>query len=78
MGGSLQSSETPPWLGGGLLVPADRFYGLVERTMHLIEEGHGAHAMDILTPENRSLELFRVVSCHGTPAVYLMGKKILG
>ena len=63
---------------GGLLVPADRFYGLVERTMRMIEEGHGAHAMDILTPENRNLELFRVTSRSGSPEVYLMGKKILG
>lgn len=63
---------------GGLLVPADRFYGLEERTLKLIEEGQGAHALDILNPDNRGLELFRVVSHSGKPEVWLMGRKILG
>ena len=31
----------------GLLVPADRFYGLAERTLKMIEEGQGGHALDI-------------------------------
>jgi len=63
---------------GGLLVPADRFYGLVERTQRLIAEGQGGSALDILNPDHRGLELFRVVSHGGEPSVYLMGKKILG
>ena len=63
---------------GGLLVPADRFYGLAERTMKMIEQGQGGHALDILSPDHRGLELFRVVSHGGSPEVYLMGKKILG
>jgi transposase InsO family protein len=63
---------------GGLLVPADRFYGLVERTIKMIEEGQGGHALDILSPDHRGLELFRVVSHGGNAEVYLMGKKILG
>lgn len=63
---------------GGLLVPADRFYGLAERTLKLIEQGQGGHALDILSPDHRGLELFRVVSHGGSPEVYLMGKKILG
>jgi len=29
---------------GGLLVPADRFYGLVEQTLRRIEQGQGAHS----------------------------------
>lgn len=63
---------------GGLLVPADRFYGMVERTTKLIELGQGADALDILNPDSRGLELFRVVSYGGNPQVYLMGKKIMG
>ena len=63
---------------GGILVPADRFYGISERTLKMIELGQGAHALDILNPENRGLELFRVTSHNGEPAVYLMGKKIFG
>ncbi len=63
---------------GGLLVPADRFYGLADRTLKLIEKGQGGHALDILSPDHRGLELFRVVSHGGHPEVYLMGKKILG
>lgn len=63
---------------GGLLVPADRFYGLADRTLKMIGEGQGGHALDILNPDHRGLELFRVVSHGGNPEVYLMGKKILG
>ncbi len=63
---------------GGLLVPADRFYGLAEKTLQMIERGQGGHALDILSPDHRGLELFRVVSHGGNPEVYLMGKKILG
>jgi len=63
---------------GGLLVPADRFYGLAERTLKLIEMGQGASALEILNPECRGLELFKVVSHDGMPQVYLMGRKIFG
>jgi putative transposase len=63
---------------GGLLVPADRFLGCVEDSMRRIEEGHGGSPLDLLAPESRALELFRVVSEGGSPKVYLMGRKILG
>lgn len=63
---------------GGVLVPADRFYGLEERTMQLIEVGEGASALELLNPAYRSLELFKIVSDQGETQVYLMGKKILG
>lgn len=61
---------------GGLLVPADRFLGCVEESMRRIEEGHGGSPMDLLSPESRSLELFKVVSVGGNPLVFLMGKKV--
>jgi len=63
---------------GGVLVPADRFYGLEERTMQLIEAGEGASSLDLLNPSSRHLELFKVVSVKGETQIYLMGKKILG
>ena len=63
---------------GGLLVPADRFHGWQEETLKRIEEGHGADMQDLLSPDGRGLELFKVVSTGGQPAVYLMGRKILG
>lgn len=63
---------------GGLLVPADRFHGFEQETLKRLEQGHGADLLDLLSPEGRGLELFKVVSQAGQPAVYLMGKKILG
>jgi len=62
---------------GGLLVPADRFHGWQEETLKRIEEGNGADMLDLLSPETRGLELFKVVSVGGQPAVYLMGRKVL-
>ena len=63
---------------GGLLVPADRYYGVVEQTMKKIEQGLGADAAEITNPDTRGLELFRVVSHGGKPQIWLMGQKILG
>jgi len=63
---------------GGMLVPADRFHGWQEETLKRIEEGHGADGQDLLSPDGRGLELFKVISVGGQPTVYLMGKKILG
>ncbi len=63
---------------GGLLVPADRFHGWSEQTLKRIEQGHGADSSDLLDPSSRPLELFKVVSVAGQPAIYLMGKKVLG
>jgi transposase InsO family protein len=62
---------------GGLLVPGDRFFGCVEESMRRIEEGNGGSPLDLLAPESRAMELFRVVSQGGIPGVYLMGRKIL-
>ena len=63
---------------GGLLVPADRFYGIAEQTLKRIEQGIGAKTADLTSPDSRGLELFRVVSYGGSPQVWLMGNKILG
>jgi putative transposase len=63
---------------GGLLVPADRFYGRVEEVLALIEAGAGAElGADMLDLRHRPLELFKVVSVDGRPEVWLMGQRIL-
>ena len=62
---------------GGLLVPADRFHGCSEETLLRIEQGEGASLPDLLSPDGRGLELFKVVSYGGQPSVYLMGRKLL-
>ena len=62
---------------GGLLVPADRFYGRVDEVLARIEAGAGRDGLDTLDLRNRCLELFKVVSQGGVPAVWLMGNKVL-
>lgn len=63
---------------GGLLVPADRYYGVAEQTLKRIEQGLGADTPELTNPDSRGLELFRVVSRGGKPQIWLMGEKILG
>jgi len=63
---------------GGILVPADRFHGWHKQTLQRIEQGHGADFQDLLDPDGRGLELFKVISKGGQPAVYLMGRKVFG
>lgn len=61
---------------GGLLVPADRFYGRVDEVLARIEAGGGVP--DTLDLTLRTLDLFRVVSHRGNPEIWLMGQKIFG
>lgn len=63
---------------GGLLVPADRYYGRVEEVLARIEAGAGAELGDALALRDRALELFKVVSVGGQPEVWLMGHKLMG
>lgn len=60
---------------GGLLVPADRFYGRAEEVLARIETG-GQRDGDDLELRERCLELFKVVSKNGTPEVWLLGKRL--
>jgi transposase InsO family protein len=62
---------------GGLLVPADRFYGRSEEVLARIEAGAGREGLDALDLHHRSLDLLKVVSQGGKPEVWLMGHKIL-
>ena len=63
---------------GGLLVPADRYYGRVEEVLARIEAGAGASAhTDLLDLRDRALELFKVVSRDGKPEIWLLGQPLL-
>ena len=61
---------------GGLLVPADRYYGRTEEVLARIEAGTGREGLDALQLGDRALELFKVVSKGGAPEVWLMGQKL--
>ena len=63
---------------GGLLVPADRYYGRVEEVLARIEAGAGREAGDLLELRDRCLELFKVTSRGGVAEVWLLGQKLLG
>jgi putative transposase len=63
---------------GGLLVPADRYYGRVEEVLARIEAGAGRDAKDFVDLRERCLELFKVTSVGGVPEVWLLGQKLLG
>lgn len=63
---------------GGLLVPADRFYGVVEQTLKRIEQGLGAETPELTNSDSRGLDLFRVASHGGKAQIWLMGQKIRG
>jgi putative transposase len=63
---------------GGLLVPADRYYGRVEQVLARIEAGAGRDVSDLLDLRDRCLELFKVTSRGGVPEVWLLGQRLLG
>ena len=63
---------------GGMLVPADRYYGRVDEVLSRIEAGAGGDAhTDMLDLRERTLELFKVVSRGGKPEVWLLGQPLL-
>jgi putative transposase len=62
---------------GGLLVPADRYYGRVEEVTARIEAGAGREVCEGELRE-RCLELFKVTSRNGVAEVWLLGQKLLG
>ena len=61
---------------GGLLVPADRFFGRVEEVLAQIERGDPVVVPGPLSPDARTLELFRVVSRGGRPELWLLGERV--
>jgi putative transposase len=60
---------------GGLLVPADRYYGRVEQVLARIEAGVGKEH-DELSLRDRRLSLFSVTSENGEVVVSLMGQRL--
>jgi transposase InsO family protein len=62
---------------GGLLVPADRYYGRVDEVLARIEAGAGRDAGDLLDLRERCLELFKVTSKGGVAEVWLLGQRLL-
>jgi len=63
---------------GGLLVPADRYYGRAAEVLARIEAGGGRDLGDGIELRERCLELFKVTSRGGVPEVWLLGQKLLG
>ncbi len=64
---------------GGLLVPADRYYGRVEEVLARIEAGAGSDIhTDLIDLRDRVLELFKVTSTGGKAEVWLMGQRLFG
>ena len=63
---------------GGLLVPADRYYGRVDEVLARIEAGAGRELGDGVELRERCLELFKVTSRGGAPEVWLLGQRLLG
>ena len=63
---------------GGLLVPADRYYGRVDDVLARIEAGAGREVGDGVELRDRCLELFKVTSKGGVPEVWLLGQRLLG
>jgi hypothetical protein len=62
---------------GGLLVPADRYYGRSAEVLARIEAGVGRDGLESFDLRDRCLELFKVVSRGGVSEVWLMGQQVL-
>lgn len=61
---------------GGLLVPADRYYGRVREVLARIEAGVAPRDVHEADLRERCLELFKVVSKRGVPEVWLLGQRL--
>ena len=62
---------------GGLLVPADRYFGRSQRVLAEIEAGRSPDGVaEALPVAVRHLDLLRVTSHRGQPEVYLMGRRL--
>jgi transposase InsO family protein len=61
---------------GGLLVPADRYFGRSDEVLAQLERGEPVVAQGPAAPQTRTLELFRVLSRGGRPELWLLGDQI--
>ena len=63
---------------GGLLVPADRYFGRSDEVLAQLEAGHGVDGtVEPLPVGERLLDLFRVTSRAGQLEIWLMGQRLL-
>ena len=66
---------------GGLLVPADRYFGRADEVLAQLEAGHGVDATNLIGEPapigERLLDLFRVTSRAGQLEIWLMGQRLL-
>jgi len=60
---------------GGLLVPADRYFGRADEVLAQLEHGEPVAAPGA-SLETRGLELFRVLSRGGRPELWLLGERV--
>ncbi len=62
---------------GGLLVPADRYFGRQDEVLAQIEAGHPPEGLGEPIPvAERQLDLFRITSRGGQVEIHLMGRRI--
>jgi transposase InsO family protein len=62
---------------GGLLVPADRYFGRADEVLAKIESGGSPDGVDEPAPvADRQLDIFRVTSHRGQVAIHLLGQRI--
>jgi len=63
---------------GGLLVPADRFFGRADEVLAHIEAGRSPDGIgEPIPPGERHLDLFRVTSHRGQVELHLLGHRIM-
>ena len=63
---------------GGLLVPADRYFGRADEVLAQIEAGRSPSGVDEpIPPAERQVDLFRVSSCRGQVELHLLGHRIV-
>jgi transposase InsO family protein len=62
---------------GGLLVPADRYFGRADEVLALIEAGRSPDGVgEPISPAERHLDLFRVSSHRGQVELHILGQRI--
>lgn len=63
---------------GGLMVPADRYFGRADEVLACIEAGRSPDAIgEPIPPGERHLDLFRITSHRGQVELHLLGHRIL-
>lgn len=63
---------------GGLLVPADRYFGRADEVLAHVEAGRNPEGLgEPISPGERHLDLFRVTSHRGQVEIHLMGQRLV-